>query len=86
MTDVVALLGRGALLKAPFKDSISRACRPPCAPERRSSLRTLQETCGDDVVLEGAGFVLGDPDANKVAGKIVALRQRMGSRPQCILG
>ena len=27
MTDVVALLGRGALLKAPFKNSISSAWR-----------------------------------------------------------
>jgi hypothetical protein len=29
------------------------------------------------VVLEDARFVLGDPDAEKVAGEIVALRQRI---------
>jgi len=28
MTDVVALRGRGAFLSAPFRNSISRACRP----------------------------------------------------------
>ena len=28
ITDVVALLGRGALLSAPFRNSISSACRP----------------------------------------------------------
>ena len=28
MTDVLALLGRGALFRAPFRNSISRACRP----------------------------------------------------------
>src|SRR5262249_6015287 len=28
MTDVVALLGRGVLLEAPLKNSISSACRP----------------------------------------------------------
>jgi hypothetical protein len=28
MTDVVALLGRGAFLSAPFKNSISSACLP----------------------------------------------------------
>jgi hypothetical protein len=28
MTDVIALLGRGALFKVPFKNSISRAWRP----------------------------------------------------------
>ena len=33
MTDVLALLGRGALFRAPFRNSISRACRPT----RRSS-------------------------------------------------
>src|SRR6185312_2533861 len=27
-TDVVSLLGRGALFRAPFRNSISRACRP----------------------------------------------------------
>jgi hypothetical protein len=28
ITDVLALLGRGALFRAPFRNSISRACRP----------------------------------------------------------
>src|SRR5262245_9633992 len=29
------------------------------------------------VVLEGASFVLRDPDADKITGQVVALRQRM---------
>ena len=38
------------------------------------------------VVLEDDRFVLGDPAAEKVAGEIVALRQRIHELcPQCIL-
>ena len=73
MTDVFALLGRGALFRAPFKNSISRAL-PPHHALQSGDFRfvLLQETCGDDVVLEGAGLA-----TDKVAGEIVALRQRM---------
>src|SRR5262249_233477 len=37
----------------------------------------LQEIGCADVVLEGASFVLRDPDADKITGQVVALRQRM---------
>ena len=33
-TDVLALLGRGMLFSAPFRNSISRACRGPMAKKR----------------------------------------------------
>jgi hypothetical protein len=36
-----------------------------------------QEIGGPGVVVKGTGFVLGYPDANQVAGNIVALRQPM---------
>src|SRR5262249_41185125 len=37
----------------------------------------LQEIGCADVVLEGASLVLRDPDADKITGQVVALRQRM---------
>jgi hypothetical protein len=41
----------------------------------------LQEIGCADVVLEGASFVLRDPDADKITGQVVALRQRMQGSP-----
>src|SRR5262249_14156032 len=72
------LLGRGVLLEAPFKNSISSACRPSMRSRAAifASYSCKRIGCAD-VVLEGASFVLRDPDADKITGQVVALRQRM---------
>src|SRR5499433_1977948 len=52
----------------------SMTCRSPVT---RFSMDLMQEIGSADVVLEGASFVLRDPDADKITGQVVALRQRM---------
>jgi hypothetical protein len=59
MTDVLALLVRGAFLKAPFKLDFEGL--PPHHALQGRDLRfvLLQEIGGAELVLEGTGFVLG---------------------------
>src|SRR5436190_4516418 len=62
MTDVFTLLGRGALRNAPFKNSISSACRPTM----RSSAAIFasysrKRSAGSGVVFKAPRFVLGHP-------------------------
>src|SRR5499433_3404690 len=52
----------------------SMTCRSPVT---RFSMDLMQEIGSADVVLEGASFLLRDPDADKITGQVVALRQRM---------
>src|SRR5499433_4190087 len=62
----------------------SMTCRSPVT---RFSMDLMQEIGSADVVLEGASFVLRDPDADKITGQVVALRQRMqGLAPNVFLG
>ena len=74
MTDVVSLLGRGASREAPFRNSFSSTS----LPTRRSSA-AMRASCvctmsaAPTSLVEGAGLVLGDPDADQVARDLVAL-------------
>jgi hypothetical protein len=78
ITDVLALLGRGAFLKAPLK-KLELKRLPPHHAFQGGDLGfvLLQQIGGSGLVVESTGLVPCHPDPDQVAGKIVALRQPM---------
>src|SRR5512132_2666283 len=76
MTDVVALLVRSAFLDAPFRNSTDQALQG-------SDLRLifLQQVGSSRILVEGAGLVLRDPDADQIARDVVALGDTMERLP-----
>src|SRR5512132_3194329 len=72
MTDVVALLVRSAFLDAPFRNSTDQALQGSDL-----CLIFLQQVGSSRILVEGAGLVLRDPDADQIARDVVALGETM---------
>ena len=78
MTDVVALRGRGAFLSAPFRNSISRACRPTMRSNAAILDSVFLEQLGClGVFIQAAGFILLNPHADQLARNVVPLGERV---------
>jgi len=71
MTDVLALFGRGALRRAPFRNSNSSACFAD-KPLKGSdpSLILLEQVSSLSVRVKSACFVLLNPYADQIAADI----------------
>ena len=65
------------LLPQPVKNSSSRACLPTRRSKRGDPGFIRLDQVGGAGVVEGAGLVLRDPDADQIAAQVVPLRQTM---------
>jgi hypothetical protein len=76
MTDVVPILGRSTLFRAPFRNSSSQSLFS-AKPLKGSDpgLVFLDEVSRLRIVVKGALLVFANPDTDQIAGDIETLRQ-----------
>jgi hypothetical protein len=76
ITDILPLLGRGAFLSAPCRNSSSSACLPTSrSSAAMRGLVFLQEIGGLGIVIQPAFLIFAYPDPNQIARQIVPFRQ-----------
>ena len=74
MTDVFAFLGRGAFFRAPFRNSISSACRPTIRSNAAIlASYYLEEISSLRIFVQGADFILLNPDPDQLPRDIMPL-------------
>src|SRR5215470_4124656 len=82
MTDVFTLLGRAAFFRAPFRNSISSACRPTMRSNAAIfASYSWSRSAAWASSSKAAGFILLNPDPDQLTRDIMPLGKRIQALP-----